>query len=282
MNPAVVEDLVVLKGASLFTRAVGRGPDVVVLHGGPGADHRSLLPYFDGLARGRTLRYYDQRGCGRSCRPPSSELGWRYHVEDLRQLLERWDLGQVTLSGHSWGCLLAILFAVEYPDRVGQLALVAPAPATSEQRDRYRKRFAARLASEEVATQREGLERSGLRTTDFVAYRKRAFELSLLPYFFEPANAHHTAPFLVSSSVREAVWRSLGTYDVLARLGGVRVPSLVIHGLHDPIPIESSKQIAAALGAPLEVFERSGHLPFVEEHSRFIEVLDAFLPRDFA
>jgi hypothetical protein len=36
-------------------RTVGRGPDVVVLHGGPGADHSSLITEFDALARGRRL-----------------------------------------------------------------------------------------------------------------------------------------------------------------------------------------------------------------------------------
>jgi proline iminopeptidase len=173
-----------------------------------------------------------------------------------------------------------MLYAVEYPDDVSLLALVAPAPASAEGRQSYRERFAARSASPAIAKQREELERSGLPETDPAAYRKRAFELSLLPYFHEVQNAHHVAPFIVSAQVRDAVWRSLGDYDLLGRLGGGGVRCLVLHGRHDPTPIESSEQIAIALDAQLEIFEHSGHLPFVEEPDRFVEILDAFLPKE--
>ena len=50
----------------LFTRRIGSGPLVVVLHGGPGASHDYLLPQYDLLATRRSLLYYDQRGGGQS------------------------------------------------------------------------------------------------------------------------------------------------------------------------------------------------------------------------
>lgn len=62
----VSEGTVTVRGVELFVRAAGSGPDVVVLHGGPGAHHDYLLPQFDALAQDRRLRYYDQRGGGRS------------------------------------------------------------------------------------------------------------------------------------------------------------------------------------------------------------------------
>ena len=57
-----IEETVSVGGLELHTRTVGEGPDVIVLHGGPGAHHDYLLPHFDALATGRRLRYYDQRG----------------------------------------------------------------------------------------------------------------------------------------------------------------------------------------------------------------------------
>ncbi|MFN8583128.1 MAG: hypothetical protein U0163_19400, partial [Gemmatimonadaceae bacterium] len=51
---------------SLFTRMVGRGRPVIVLHGGPDFDQAYLLPEFDRLADQMQLIYYDQRGRGRS------------------------------------------------------------------------------------------------------------------------------------------------------------------------------------------------------------------------
>jgi pimeloyl-ACP methyl ester carboxylesterase len=54
---------------------------------------------------------------------------------------------------------------------------------------------------------------------------------------------------------------------------------LVIHGRHDPIPLETAEQVAGCLGASLEVFEDSGHVPYVEDFEEFVQVLDGFLPK---
>src|SRR2546426_164625 len=67
MPETLTETTVELNGVRLYTRRVGHGRPVVVLHGGPGAHHDYLLPQYDHLAEGgRTLLYYDQRGGGRS------------------------------------------------------------------------------------------------------------------------------------------------------------------------------------------------------------------------
>src|SRR5256884_9989908 len=78
MPETTTETTVELNGVRLYTRRVGHGPPVVVLHGGPGAHHDYLLPQYDHLAEGgRTLLYYDQRGGGRSPVPRDIPVGWR-------------------------------------------------------------------------------------------------------------------------------------------------------------------------------------------------------------
>src|SRR2546426_8117357 len=109
--------LVAVDGVRLYPRRVGRGPAVVVLHGGPGAHHDYLLPQYDRLARGRTLLFYDQRGGGRSPVPRETPVGWREHVADLDTLRERWAIDTLALLGYSWGGLLAVLYALEHPGR---------------------------------------------------------------------------------------------------------------------------------------------------------------------
>src|SRR6185312_8917430 len=52
MPEAATETTVELNGVRLYTRRVGHGPPVVVLHGGPGAHHDYLLPQYDQLAEG--------------------------------------------------------------------------------------------------------------------------------------------------------------------------------------------------------------------------------------
>jgi len=163
MPEAATETTVELNGVRLYTRRVGHGPPVVVLHGGPGAHHDYLLPQYDHLAEGgRALLYYDQRGGGRSPVPREVPVGWREHVADLEALRGHWELDRLTVLGYSWGGLLALLYALEHPDRIARLALVSSAPVTAAWRDEFERRFAARMAQPWIARSRADLTASGL------------------------------------------------------------------------------------------------------------------------
>src|SRR6266581_8732007 len=203
-TPAVAAT-VELDGVRLFTRRAGDGPPVVVLHGGPGAHHDYLLPQYDLLARGRTLLYYDQRGGGRSPVSRETPVGWREHVADLDALRSHWALDQLTLLAYSWGGLLALLYALEHPDRVARLALVSSAPVTAAWRDEFERRFAARMAQPWIARSRAELVASGLSRTDPEKYRRIAFALSVAGYFRDPSRAREMTPFRVTERTRQAV-----------------------------------------------------------------------------
>lgn len=257
---------------------MGDGPDVVVLHGGPGAHHDYLLPQFDRLADRRRLRYYDQRGGGQSPVDRDTDVGWRAQVADLDALLDHWDLAPATVLGYSWGGLLAILHAVEHPDRVQRLALVSPAPVWRRGRERFEEHFAERMQAPEIRDARRALQESDLRERDPEAYRRRAFELSVAGYFADVANVRDLTPFRVTGRTQQAVWDSLGDYDLRDDLEKVAVDARVLHGRHDPIPLEEAERTARLLEAELVVFEESGHCPYVEETDRFVRELGAWLP----
>ncbi len=277
MRPPL-EDRIRLNGIELYARTVGAGPEIIVLHGGPGAHHDYLLPQFDGLAPGHTLRYYDQRGGGRSAVPRDVAVGWKEHVEDLDALLDYWSATPATLLGYSWGGLLAMLYAVNHPRKVGRLALVSAAAATHGGREEFERRFAERMRDPRITEERERLRASGLRERDPKAYRQRAFELSVAAYFRNPALAHDLTPFRVTGRTQEAVWESLGDYDLSSELSALTVPTLMVHGRYDPVPLTTAERTAKLLNARLEIFESSGHVPYVEEYDRFINILQEFLP----
>ncbi len=256
------------------------GPTIVVLHGGPGASHDYLRPQFDALAVGRTLLYYDQRGGGASETPRDVPLGWREHVADLAALAASTVPAPLTVLGFSWGGLLAILFALEHPDLVARLALVAPAGTHAAVRQEFERTFAARQAAPGIVEARAALSRSGLRERDPDAFWRRAFELSVAGYFKEPARASQLTPFRVAARAQQAVWHSLEGLDLRPRLGGIAADTLVLHGRYDPIPLAASETLVFLLPhARLVVFEDSGHALYAEETDRFVRELDAFLPR---
>ncbi len=278
MPPSAETVLRDVRGVALFERRVGSGPATVVLHGGPGAHHDYLLPGFDALATGRTLIYYDQRGGGRSAVPREVPVGWREQVADLEALRQLWGMDRLTLAGYSWGGLLALLYAIEHPDRVERLALVSPAPAWRAARAEFESRLSARTMAPALQDARAALRASGLRERDPEAYQRRVFELSVAGYFHDPAKVAGLTPFRVTGRTQQEVWDSLGDYDLRPALAGLQLPAIVLHGDDDPIPAESAHAIADAIDAPFHLLAGSGHVPYVEAFEDFRRLLDGFLP----
>ena len=262
---------------------------LLVLHGGPGADHRYLLPQLLELGDEHELVFYDQRGGGQSRTDDPAPITWQTHVEDFDAIAR--ELGLVTreIVGYSWGGLLAMLSAIESTiestrsslvARPSSLVLIDPAPINRAFRHEFEAEFARRQQGPEVLALRDELARSGLRERDPAAYRHRAFELSVAGYFADPRAARELTPFRVTGRVQQSVWESLGDFDLapdLARLRTLGIPTLVVHGREDPIPLASSEAAAGALGAELVVLERCGHVPYVERPEELFRAIDAFL-----
>lgn len=259
-------------------------PPLVLLHGGPGADHRYLLPQMLRLGADHDLVLYDQRGGGESKTDDRAPVTWESDVDDLEGVLTELDLEAPTLVGYSWGGLLALLYAMEAAHgRVSpaprRLVLIDPAPVTRQYRARFEQEFARRQAGEQVQALRAELAGSGLRERDPEAYRHRAFELSVAGYFADPRAARDLTPFRVTGRVQQSIWESLGDYDLLqpGRLDSIQCPAIVVHGRQDPIPLASSEGVARALGAELIVLEQCGHVPYVEQPDALFSAVERFL-----
>jgi proline iminopeptidase len=238
-----------------------------------------LLPGFDALAHGRELIYYDQRGGGRSQVSRETPVGWREQLADLEELRRQWGLEQLTLVGYSWGGLLALLYAADFPARVARLALVSPAPAWREARLEFERRFAERNLSPTLQRERSALRESGLRERDRAEYAQRLFELSVAAYFSDPARARDLTPFRVTGRTQQEVWDSLGDYDLRPALSGLIIPTIVLHGDKDPIPVDSARTVADLLKAEFHLLPKCGHVPYVEAFDEFVKLLDAFVPK---
>lgn len=259
-------------------------PKVLVLHGGPGAHHDYLLPQMLELADEYQLVLYDQRGGGRSKTDDRSPITWRTQVGDLDQLVGELGVEPLTLLGYSWGGLLAMLYAIEAAagrvhHRPERLVLIDPAPVNRAFRRTFENDFSRRQSDPVVTRLREDLAKSGLRERDPDTYRQRAFELSVAGYFADPTAAHNLTPFRVTGRVQQSIWESLGDYNLLApgQLHSVQVPTLIVHGREDPIPLASSEAAARVMNARLVVIDHSGHVPYVENPAPLFHAVRAFL-----
>ncbi|HZD84970.1 MAG TPA: alpha/beta fold hydrolase [Gemmatimonadaceae bacterium] len=271
-------------GSPLYWAKYGRpgAPKLLVLHGGPGADHRYLLPQMLHLGETHDLLFYDQRGGGRSRADARIPITWKTHVEDLGAIVEEFGLVPLSIVGYSWGAMLGLLYAIEQrvnphllaPER---MALISPGPLTREYRRQFEAEFARRQQSPELQRMRDELAASGLREKDPEAHRQRAFELGVAGYFSDPRRATDLTPFRVVGRIQESVWESLGDFDLISDLQGIKIPSIIVSGRDDPIPLASSSEAASALGTSLVVLDECGHVPYVEQPQGLFRALDPFL-----
>ncbi|MGD8697857.1 MAG: alpha/beta fold hydrolase, partial [Gemmatimonadales bacterium] len=121
---------------------------------------------------------------------------------------------------------------------------------------------------------------SGLEESDPEAYRRRLFELNVAGYFRDPATARDTPTFTVQLQAQQATWSSLRGHgpELRRRLETLDAPTLILHGLHDPIPLRWAEELATVVpGARLLVLRESGHLPYIEEADRTLGAIRRFL-----
>ena len=242
----------------------GRTP-LVALHGGPGSTHNYFRP-LERLADERPVVLYDQLGCGRSDRP---ELEWSLAVftEELERLRDHLGLERVHLLGTSWGGMLALEHALAHGDSVRSLILSSTlACAEDWVVEVKRLRDATGIADDEeanVEVERRHFFRGEGEPLELVRMREEK-----------------------NPAVYEAMWGrnewtmtgALGGWDVRARLGELRMPTLVLRGAHDLSTPAISKTLTDGIPHAREVvFEESSHTPVLEETERYLSTLREFL-----
>jgi proline iminopeptidase len=113
----------------VWTKRVGNNPDVKVLllHGGPGANH-AYFECFDSYFPGAGIEYYyyDQLGSRLSDVPTDPSL-WTIDrfVDEVEQVRQALNLGKENfyILGHSWGGILGLEYALKHQDKMNGLII---------------------------------------------------------------------------------------------------------------------------------------------------------------
>jgi pimeloyl-ACP methyl ester carboxylesterase len=229
---------------NLFVHEVGMGEPVVVLHGGPGADHS----YMHGLANGLTddfrFVFYDQRGSLRS-RDTDVTHTIADHVADLEALRIALGLPKLNLLAHSAGTTLAYHYLAAHPDRVANLVLVGavhpvngdPGAAIFDDEDRalYASRAALFEEFHERPAVREEIRRAGLESPKSARDSAR---LAVLRQFaadvYHVEKWVHHVPLRVNPMAARETQESIDwDYDRMPLLAAHSDPVTVINGEFD-------------------------------------------------
>lgn len=292
---AVHEGCVPVAKTCLYVREIGQGPPMVVIHGGPDFDHNYLLPEFDRLADSFHLVYYDQRGRGRSVdRVRPEEVTMNSEIEDLDTIRQHFRFGAPALLGHSWGAVIAVEYALQHPERVSRLILMNPAPVSASDHQLMRKEYARALGSD-MDRQRAMVAGPAYQRADpeaVIARYRIHFKRALArPDDYEKLMTRMKAAFVrqgsagilkaraVEDRLMNGTW-DRSDYDLLPKLRTLNVPTLVIYGDHDFIPVEISTHIVSAVPkASLVTLENCGHFSYLECPADVHNVLNDFFRR---
>jgi 3-oxoadipate enol-lactonase len=216
-----------VNGARLWYDEAGSGPALLLLHGGLG-DSGLWEPVVPFLADHFRVIRTDLRFFGRSTGPAAP---WSWH-RDAVGLLDELGIERTALAGLSLGGRIALELALDEPDRIGALALVAPglsghdaAPYSPEQEARYE------------AAEAEG-DVDAMMDVDFEVWAPLGANEQM-------ARLWHATP--------DASPPPAGVYPLEAaggpakpRLGELSVPTLVVTVAHDPADFRAIGPLLAA------------------------------------
>lgn len=241
----------------------GSGPPVLLIHGLGGQMHNFTHSLLGRLKQDFRVVILDRPGSGYSTRPAKAEATISAQATVISRFCRKIGLGRPLIVGHSLGGAIALALALNHPDEVAGLALLAPA---THRPDRVPPPFEGlavsspllrRLIAWTVATPLSIANREQVLTTLFgpepvardFAIRGGGL-LSLRP-----------CSFIGASTDLVATPGELG--QMPARYKDLTVPVGILYGAGDRIldPVLHGRGLAAKVaGADLELIEGGGHM----------------------
>jgi pimeloyl-ACP methyl ester carboxylesterase len=253
-------------GTELYYERRGAGEPLLLIQGlGANGLHWGE-PLLSDLERDFELVIFDNRGAGRSAPLAGADLTTASLAADGLALLDGLELERAHVLGISMGGMIAQELALAQPERVRSLTLGCTSCGGTQSRPTdqavIRELTAAVLAR------------------DFDRLLRTAFELVVSREFAsEPA---HYAEFVAAArhspadlALLVAQQAAVVGHDSYARLRGLTVPTLVIHGTADRLLAAINGDLVASLipGARLELLEGVGHLFFWEQPERVAQLV---------
>jgi pimeloyl-ACP methyl ester carboxylesterase len=266
-RPVTEDSFAEVNGTRLFYEARGSGPSLVLISGA-NLDSRLWDELFGELAERFRVVRYDPRGTGKSNVPEEPFS----HYEDLHALLDYLRVDTTHLLGFSFGGGVALDFAVQYPERIRSLILVAPGLSS------WKDELTPVLADLSAVAEKEGranaiellLADPSMPTTDHKEARERMRAiLEDSPRLFDSGFAYLRLMEPLDPPVEE-------------RLNEIKVPTLLVVGERDHPGIHENvdKLQEGIAGARKVLVMGVGHVVSLENPAELRRIVLDFLGTD--
>ncbi len=252
-----------IAGMRLHYVEAGEGPPILLIHGLGGQllnfAGEGLVP----LAHEHRVIALDRPGSGYSTRPFKASAALGAQAATVAGFIRALGLQRPLIVGHSLGGALALTLALNHPDSVGGLALLAPLTSVQDRvpapfrRLVVRSRIVRLIVAWTIATPLSIRHRDEVLDTVFGPDR--------VPHAFPMVNGGllslRPQAFYAASTDLTAINRDLP--GLVARFGSIEVPVGILFGTSDRVLDHKANGIAMQEVLPnleLELIEGAGHM----------------------
>lgn len=299
-------------GKKIWYEIYGAGYDdtLLYLHGGPGASCLDFAGQARALGEKMRVVIFDQLGVLRSdaiAEDESYSMGYQIEmIEEMRKLLgiEKW-----SILGHSYGGMLAVLYASAYPDPIHKIVLECPSLCFADSARSTAGYLSGHIDSLNDEQASKLCEK--IRSADYEDKAEIVWDLSALLGYVTDMELRfylHGISFegyqmsMDTSDITDGMW-SKGerhlmklletrpapdspsqkgvrmTDDLLPLIPEIAAPMLLIGGKYDPVCTKDQTAYIMdhAQNVTQAVFENSGHFPRLEEAEKYTDTVWGFL-----
>jgi len=272
-----------INGTQLYYKTVGQGEPILIIHGGPGLNYNYLFSSLSILADNHQLIFYDQRACGKSSLDvDTSSITIDNFVKDIDELRQSFGITRLNLMAHSWGGLLAMKYAIKYPDKVKSLILVDPTGASDGVNAKANQILAGRFTKEDSVQRVNIVQTEGFQKRDrkaIEALMKIGFKHQFYnPDLIDSLNLGLNENYAKTSQLLQYLAKDLTTYNFHSDLKKIKAPTLLIYGDYDPLTETAGKGIQESMEhSDPKIISGCGHFPFIEKPNEFKKIVTLFL-----
>lgn len=284
-----------IDGYKINVETKGSGDPIFFLPGGPGNSHDYMQGNFGQYYKTNTVVFFDWLGRGKSDDAKSPK---EYSVENDVELIEKLRVllkfDKISLVGHSYGTVPAQAYAIKYKDNVEKMVLIngfhsgAMWQANCDSYNHYAKthfpekwkKVDSIRALGYVSSDKELADVYSSFPTKYIYYHNTKLKQNS-PKEKYRGWANDVYVSIIGKDGDFDVSGSMINQDYRKELKNVKAKTLIIAGRYDGVSTpEFAVQYKTFMPeAQFEMFEQSGHNPYLEEPEKFYRILDTFIKK---
>uniref|UniRef100_A0A7S2IDT6 AB hydrolase-1 domain-containing protein n=1 Tax=Helicotheca tamesis TaxID=374047 RepID=A0A7S2IDT6_9STRA len=261
----------------------------VLIHGGPGvpdylADLAHLLISKNIVD---SVLCFDQRGVGLSRLAPGGQITIDLMVDDIECIRKRYGWEKVHVLGHSWGGVLARLYAQKKPNYVASLVLLSPSavsqasewPRMELEVVKYNQRKGGFMSFAALGVLSLLINIPGISN---IAARM-IFTRCIKNYYFDPSTAPNPSQDFLRGISSNAVFLTKAAFmreikeDM--KIEWKTIPSVAIFGENDIYGSKLISEFSNSFKGDVEIIGNCSHQAWVDQPAKLVNALQTFYGR---